>query len=113
MTIVVQSAAWRMAQASRHPEVNQESTTRLEPDNQILAAALQGAHAFALELRSHGPRLERPHKACVLDLDTVEPPPDQLRFELEPNRLDLGQLGHQPIVSSTIGLAGGDSSPSS
>src|SRR2546423_11887862 len=93
MTIVVQCAARSMAQASRHAEVNQESPTRLEPDNQILAPAFDGADPLALQLGGHGLRLERPHETRVLDLDPVEPPPDQVRLELETDRLDLRQLG--------------------
>ena len=40
-----------VAQRPRHPEVNQESTTRLEPNNQILAATLHRSDALADELR--------------------------------------------------------------
>src|SRR5438874_7499941 len=94
MTIVVQGAAQRVAQAPRHSEVNQESATRLEPDNQILASTLDGADAFALEFGGDSLRLERPYEPRIVDLDAVESPPDQVWLEHETDRLDLGQLGH-------------------
>src|SRR6266581_4903065 len=94
MTIFVQRAALGVAQASRHPEVNQESATRLEPNNQILASALHRADAFALELGGDRLGLERPDEARVVDLDAIQRPPDEARLELETDRLDLGQLGH-------------------
>jgi hypothetical protein len=93
--------------------MDQEGTTRFEPDNQILASPFDGADAFALELGGDGLRLERPDETWVGDLDSVEPAPDQVRLELEADRLDFRQLGHrQAIVSSTIGRGGGASSPS-
>jgi hypothetical protein len=74
--------------------VNQESPSRLEPNNQILATAFQRRHSFALELGRDGAWLERPHEPRIADLDAVEPPADELRLELLPDRLDLWQLGH-------------------
>ena len=44
---------WRVQKRPRHPEVNQENTTALEPNNQILAAPLQGCDALAGELGRH------------------------------------------------------------
>jgi hypothetical protein len=41
MRIVGQLSLRRMPQASRHPEVNQKSPSRLEPNNQILATAFE------------------------------------------------------------------------
>src|SRR5256885_2342481 len=114
MTIVVEGAAHRVAQASRHSEVNQESPVRFESNNQILAAPLECADPLALELGCHGLWLERPDQTCVLDLDPIEATPDQPWFELETDRLNFRQLGHlQAIVSSTIGRSGGAFSPSS
>jgi hypothetical protein len=99
-------------QASGHAEVNQESATRLEPDNQILAAALQCGNALAFELRRDGERLEWAHEPWVGDVDLFERAADDVRLERETDRLDLWELGHQPIVSSTIGVASGAASAS-
>src|SRR5206468_5903314 len=98
-------------QASRHPEVDQENATGFESDNQILAAALQRSDPLALELRGDRERLERPDEPRVVDLDALERAADDVRLECETDRLDLGELGHQPIVSRTIGVACGASSP--
>jgi hypothetical protein len=93
--------------------VNQESPTGLEPNNQILAATLEGFDAFTFELGGDRGRLERPDEARIIDLDALEPTADQVRLERETNRLDLGQLGHQAIVSSTMGRGFGAASPTS
>ena len=83
-----------MTQAPRHPEVNQEIPTALEPDNQILAATLQGRDALALELGGDRVGLEGPHEPRVADLDPLEQPPFERGREPAAHRLDLGQLGH-------------------
>ena len=77
-------------QAPSHPEVNQENTTSLEPNNQILAAPLQRRDGLARELggRFHG--VVRPRQACVVDLDVLERPADEMRLEADPDRLDFG-----------------------
>src|SRR5215210_7217686 len=112
MRIIGAKPTLRVSQAPRHPEVNQESPSRLEPNNQILAATIDCADALPFELRCHGHRLERTDEAWIVDLDPVEPPADKVRLEHETDRLDLGQLGHQAIVSSTIGFRSGASGPS-
>src|SRR5437764_8045005 len=87
-------------QAPRHPEVNQENATALEPNNQILAASLDGDDALALQLGRDLERLERPHQPRVEDLDALKSPPDERGLELASDRLDLGQLGHGPSVAT-------------
>src|SRR5918992_4323647 len=111
MRIDRQRSRLGVTQVSRHPEVNQESATGLEPNNQILAAAFQGTDAFALELCGHRSRLEWSDETMVVDLDSFEATPYEMRFQLEANCLHLGQLGHQAIVSSTIGVGAGASDP--
>jgi hypothetical protein len=78
----------------RHPEVNQESTTRLEADNQILAATVDGGHAFALELGGHLLGVERARQPAVEDLDVLEAAADERRLEAAPDGLDLWELWH-------------------
>ena|SRR5438445_12487700 len=87
-------------QAPRHPEVNQENATTLEPNNQILAASLNGGDALALQLGRDLERLERPHQPRVEDLDALESPPHERGLELASDRLDLGQLGHGSSVAT-------------
>jgi hypothetical protein len=94
MRVVTKLALRRVPQASRHPEVNQESPPRLEPNNQILAPALERQHPFALELGGNSARLEWPHESRIADFDPVEATADEVRLELEPDRLDLRQLRH-------------------
>ncbi len=90
MRIVGQSSVGRVPQTPRHPEVNQESASRLEPNNQILATAFERRDSFAFELPGHGDGLEGAHEARIVDLDAVEPPADETWLELLPDRLDLG-----------------------
>ena len=45
------------------------------------------------------------HEPRIVDLDVLEAAADEVRLELTSDRLDLGQLRHQPIVSSTIGAS--------
>ena len=78
----------------RHPEVDQEHATSLEPDNQILAPPIDGCDALALQLGGDLERLDRPRDPRIADLDPVEAPADEHRLELSPNRLDLGELRH-------------------
>lgn len=83
-----------MPEAPRHSEVNQESPSRLEQKNQILAAPGDCRDALPFELRRDFPWVVGPGEARVEDLDALEPAADQLRLEPEPDRLDLRQLGH-------------------
>jgi hypothetical protein len=70
--------------------VNEKSPTGLEPNNQILAATLEGFDPFAFEFGGDRNRLERTDKARIIDLDSLEPTADEVRLERETNRLDLG-----------------------
>jgi hypothetical protein len=75
---------------SRHPEVDQENATRIEPNNQILAAAIKRCDPFSLELGGHSGRVEGPGEARVENLDALEAAPDELRLEPSANGLHLG-----------------------
>jgi len=74
--------------------VNQEHAIGFEPDNQILAAPLDGRNGLSLQLRRDLAWLDWPRHAMIEDLDTLEPPADEDGLEANSNRLDLGQLGH-------------------
>jgi hypothetical protein len=90
MRIVGQRSGSGVTQTPRHPEVNEKSPTGLEPNNQILAATLEGFDPFAFEFGGDRNRLERTDKARIIDLDSLEPTADEVRLERETNRLDLG-----------------------
>jgi hypothetical protein len=82
--------------------VNQEHPTRFEPNNQILAPALECGDALAFELGRDLARVTRPGQARVRDLDPVEGPADEVRLEADANRLDLWQLGHTASVATRL-----------
>jgi hypothetical protein len=73
----------------RHPEVNQENTTALEPNNQILAASLERRDTLAGELGRHLGRIFGSRQARVFDVDVLEPAADEHRLEAAADRLDL------------------------
>src|SRR6266536_1154761 len=81
-------------QLSRHAEVNQENATAFEPNNQILAAAIERGDPLSLELGGHSGGVEGPGEAWVRDLDALQAPSDEFGLELCPDSLDLRQLGH-------------------
>ncbi len=79
--------------------MNQENPTRLEPNNQILPAAIERLDALPDELGGDLPGIEGAGQARIVDLDLVERAADQVRLEADPDRLDLGQLGHGRSVA--------------
>ena len=91
-----------MQNAPRHPEVDQESPTSLEPNNQILAAAIDGRDALALQFgRDHDP-VERARQPRIGDLDTLEGAAHEHRLEPATDGLDLRKLGHRTRVVGGI-----------
>ncbi len=85
-----QRIAIRVQQLSSHPEVNQESPTAFEPNNQILATAIEGLDPLPDELGGHSGGIERARQARVENLDMLEAAPGELRLELRANGLNLG-----------------------
>ena len=95
-------------QAPRHPEVNQENATAFEPDNQILAAAIERGDPLALELGGHSGGIGGPGEAWVEDPDVLETAADELGLESCPDGLDLGKLRHgrqRSAVGAAVALA--------
>ena len=84
----------------RHPEVNQQSPPRLEPNNQILAAPIDGSDPLTLELSRDLIGIERTRQPRVRDLDPLERSPLEDGREPPPDALDLGQLGHGNTLAS-------------
>ena len=98
--VLVELTPCGVAQASGHAQVDQQNAAGLEPNDQVLATALESGDALALQLRRDRNRLERAHESGVVDLDVLERSADDVRDERETDRLDLGELGHQPMVSA-------------
>ena len=89
MRILGQGTRSRVPQAPRHPEVNQENPTALEPNNQILAAPLERRDRLSGQLGGGLDRVVGPGQAYVVDLDAHERPADEMRLEADPDRLDF------------------------
>ena len=70
--------------------MNQQRSSRLEPNNQILATPIDGTDALTLELSGDLLGIERPRQPRVQDLDPLEPSPLEDRREPPPDALDLG-----------------------
>jgi hypothetical protein len=84
--------------------VNQENSTRLEPNNQILPATIERLDALPDELGGDLAGIEGASEARIIDLHLVEGASDQVRLEADPDRLDLGQLGHgRSVATATWG----------
>jgi hypothetical protein len=70
--------------------VHQESQAGFEPNNQILAATIDGGDALSFELDRDLSRLDRTREPRVADVDARERPADEAGSEAEANGLDLG-----------------------
>jgi hypothetical protein len=75
---------------TRHAEVNQKNATAFEPDNYILAAAIERGDPLSHELCCDLGRIVGPRQAGVGDLDVDEAAADELRLKLRADGLDLG-----------------------
>ena len=93
-----------MPQASRHPQVDEEHATRFEPDDQVLAAALDAVDALADELAGDDRRCEGAHETRIVDRCVNDPRAFEHRRDAGANGLDLGQLGHEPSLDGPPGV---------
>jgi hypothetical protein len=73
-------------------------TCRLEPDNHILAAAIDGCDALALQLGRDLDAVERARQPRIGDLDAFEGAAHEHRLEPATDGLDLRELGHRTSV---------------
>src|SRR3954469_17355175 len=89
----------RVQKVPRHPEVDQENASALEPNNQILAAPLDCLDALAGELGRDLGRFLGSRQPRIFDLDVLEAASDEHGLEPAANRLDLGQLVHRPSLA--------------
>jgi hypothetical protein len=86
----------------RHPEVDQESPTSLEPNNQILAAAIDGRDALALQLGRDLNPVEWARQPRIEDLDALEGAAQEHRLEPATDGLDFWKLRHRTRVVGGI-----------
>ena|SRR5438874_1423889 len=86
--------AVRVQQLASHPEVDQENTTALESNKQILAATIERCDPLSLELRGHSGGFFGPGETRVEDLYVFEAPTHEPGLEPCTNGLDLGKLRH-------------------
>ena len=86
----------------RHPEVNQERTTGLEPNNQILAATFDQRDALAVQLMCDLEWIERACQPGIGNANVLEDTAFEHRREPPADRLDLGQLGHVRTVAGCV-----------
>ena len=86
----------------RHPEVDQESPTSLEPNNQVLAAAINGRDALARQLGCDLNPVEWASQPRIEDLDAFEGAAQEHRLEPATDGLDFRKLGHRTSVVAGI-----------
>ena len=84
--------------------MDQESASRLEPNNQILAATRERRHTFALEAARDRSRILGARQPWIRHLDAIEAPPFEQRRKLAADGLDLGQLGHGATLAPPLRL---------
>jgi len=101
--VVDQMAVGGVSKATRHSEVNQEYTTALESNNQILPATIDGVDALALELGRDDVWVERPCQPRILDVDALEAAADEGGLETGTDGLDLRKLGHGSSLAASFG----------
>lgn len=88
----------RVRKRSSHPEVNQENQTALEPNNQILAAAIDGRDALALQLGRDLNPVEWARQPRIEDLDVLKGAAQEHRLEPATDGLDFWKLRHRTRV---------------
>ena len=103
VAFVVSAAA--VQQVPRHSEVDQESPTGFEPNNQIFATAIDGGDTFPLQFGPDLEGLEGTRQSRIENLDALEAAADERGLEAPANRLDLRKLGHPASVVRAAGLA--------
>ena len=80
--------------------MDQQRATRLEAHDQVLAAAVDGADALALELARDLFLVLGTRQARVVDRDALEAAALEHRRDPPADGLDLGQLGHRATVAA-------------
>ena len=81
--------------------MNQESPSRLEANNQILPAPVDGDDLLALELSSDLAGIERTREPRIRNLDALETPPLEGGDESASDAFDLRQLGHADTLATS------------
>ena len=82
---------------SAHPQVDHRGVTRVERQQQILAASVGGDdHGVGQPVDERLPR-RSPNGPLTPDVDTFDASTDEMALQTTANGLDLRQLGHRPI----------------
>lgn len=89
--------AGNQRQATAHPEMDRQPLATLDPDQQVLAAPLEGLDPPPGE-RAERAAVEPLSQSLRPDLDALDPAPDEARLEAAAQDFDLGQLGHGAIL---------------
>ena len=79
-------------EAPGHAQVDDEHHSAFQPDQQVLASALERHHAFALESRRDDCRIIGPGQPLVVDPRRADPPACDAGRESPALGLDLRQL---------------------
>jgi len=79
--------------------VHQERATRLEPNNQILAATIDQNDTLTIQLSRHIEWIERARQPLIRDPNLLEDPTFEHGRKPPANGLDLGELGHRCTVA--------------
>src|SRR3954452_14999571 len=90
-------------QVPGHAQVHEQRGAVVELGDEVLAAAAERLDADALQAGGDGLGRLGIGQPVVEYLYLGERSPAEVREQPAPDRLDLGQLGHQPIVSSRSG----------
>ena len=106
MRIFLQRSGSTVPQASRHPEVDQENTTRFEPNNQILAATVDRLDAFVDQFGGDELRRERSNESGIADSRSRDSSALEHGRDPRTNGLYLGQFGHPPSVATPVLVTG-------
>ena len=94
-------AAAPVQQVPRHSEVDQQNSTGIESDNQILASAIDGGDSLPFQLDGHTGGVEWASETRIEDLDALQAPAHESRLEPCADGLYLGELGHGPRVAAS------------
>ena len=105
MRKILERTVSAVEQIPRHPEVDQENPTALEPNDEILAAPLDGCDSFSFELGRHFGRVVGTYEPRIVDGNAIEAPPEQCGLELRADAFDLRQLRHAVSVVVRVCLA--------
>ena len=81
-----------------HAQVHEQVAVLAQPPHQVLARAAHLLDHSAAHRLGHRERQRGPRPATIQDLHPLEGATLQVRGKLAADRLDLGKLGHRPLL---------------